>query len=148
MSYQERRSIVNLISTVLISTGYSAYMIQRYPQGNPYSVDVFHYWGAFILMLIPVSVVAKVLIYIVFYILNAIATREQEPDITDERDKLIELKAQMNAGYVFIVGFILAITSLVFNMPPSMMFIILILAGVVSQMVSDISEFYFYRRGF
>jgi hypothetical protein len=54
MSYQERRSIVNLISTILISALYSAYMIQRYPEGNTYSADVFRFWGAFFLILIPV----------------------------------------------------------------------------------------------
>lgn len=147
MSYQERRSIVNLISTILISVLYSAYMIQRYPEANPYSPDVFHFWGAFILILIPVSIVAKIVIYIIFAIINAIATREEEPPITDERDKLIELKAQTNANWVFIIGFILAMGSLVVQLPPAAMFIILILAGMVSAIVSDIATFYYYRRG-
>lgn len=35
MSYQERRAVVSLISTILISAIYSAYMVQRYPEGNP-----------------------------------------------------------------------------------------------------------------
>jgi len=147
MSFQEIRSIVNLISTLLIIAFYSAYMAQRYPEASPYSPDVFRFWGAFILILIPVSIVAKILIYIIFYIINAIATREEEPPITDERDKLIELKAQTNANWVFIIGFILAMSSLVVDLPPSVMFIILILAGLVSAVVSDISTFYYYRRG-
>jgi hypothetical protein len=148
MSFQERRSIVNLISSVLITALYSAYMIQRFPEASPYSPDVFHFWGAFFLILIPVSIVARIVIYIVFYIVNTIATREEEPSITDERDKLIELKAQTNATYVFVVGFLLAMGSLIIAMPPSAMFILLLCAGVVSEMVSDISQFYFYRRGF
>jgi len=147
MSYQERRSIVNLISTILITAFYSAYMVQRYPEGSAYSTEVFHFWGAFFLILIPVAAVAKIVVYIIFSILNAIATREEEPPITDERDKLIELKAQTISTYVFIIGFILAMGSLVVGMPPSVMFIILLLAGVVSEMVSEISQFYFYRRG-
>jgi hypothetical protein len=148
MSYQERRSIVNLISTILISALYSAYMIQRYPEGNAYSADVFRFWGAFFLILIPVSIAAKIVIAIVFAILNAIATREEELPITDERDKLIETKAQTNSSYVFIVGFILAMGSLAIDMPPTIMFITLLLSGIVSEMVSEISQFYFYRRGF
>jgi hypothetical protein len=148
MSYQERRSIVNLISTILISAVYCAYMIQRYPVKDSYSVDVFHFWGAFFLILIPVSIVAKIIIYIVFAIINAIATREEEVPITDERDKLIETKAHMNSNYVFIVGFVLAMGSLAIDRPPSVMFIILLLSGIVSEMVSDISQFHFYRKGF
>ncbi len=147
MSFQERRAIASLISTILVSAFYSAYMVQRYPEASAYSVEVFHFWGSFFLILIPVSIVAKIIIYILFSIINAIATREEEPAITDERDKLIELKAQTTSNYVFIVGFILALSSLVVDMPPSVMFIILLLSGIVSQMISDISTFYFYRRG-
>jgi len=147
MSFQERRAIASLISTILVSAFYSACMVQRYPEASAYSVEVFHFWGSFFLILIPVSIVAKIIIYILFSIINAIATREEEPAITDERDKLIELKAQTTSNYVFIVGFILALSSLVVDMPPSVMFIILLLSGIVSQMISDISTFYFYRRG-
>ncbi len=147
MSFQERRAIVSLISSILITAAYSAYMIQRYPEASPYSIEVFRFWGAFFLILIPVSIVAKIVIYIVFYIVNTIATREEEPSITDERDKLIELKATTRSLYVFMFGFLLAMGSLVVDMQPSVMFIILIGSGIASEMVSDISQFYFYRRG-
>jgi len=148
MSFQERRSIVNLISSILITAFYSAYMVQRFPEGDPYSPDVFRFWGAFFLILIPVAIVAKIVIYIVFYIVNTIATREEESSITDERDKLIELKTQTYSTYVFIVGVLLGMGSLVVDMPPSVMFIIFLCSGLVSEIVSEISQFYFYRRGF
>lgn len=148
MSFQERRSIVNLVSTILITALYSAYMVQRFPEGDAYSPAVFHFWGAFFLILIPVSIVARIIIYIVFYIANTIATKQEEPSITDERDNLIELKATRYSLYVFGVGFLLAMGSLVIDMPPSAMFIILICSGLVSEIVSEVSQFYFYRRGF
>jgi hypothetical protein len=148
MSYQERRAIVSLISSVLITALYSVYMAQRYPVTAPYSPEVFRFWGAFILILIPVSIVAKIIIYIVFSIINTIATREDEPSITDERDKFIELKATRNSLYVFSVGFLLAMLALVIDQPPATMFIILIGGGLLSEAVSDISQFIFYRRGF
>jgi hypothetical protein len=148
MSYQERKIVVNLVSSILITALYSVYMLQRYPEASAYSVEVFHFWGSYFLILILVSIVAKILIFIVFAIVNAIATREEEPPITDERDKQIELKATQYALYVFTAGFLLAMASLVFNMPPTVMFIILIGAGVVSEIASDVSQFVFYRRGF
>lgn len=148
MSYQERRALVNLISTILITGVYSAYMLQRYPESSPYSAEVFRFWGSFVLILIPVSIVAKIIIHIVFSIINTVATHETEPAITDERDKLIELKATRNSLYVFATGFFAAMGSLVMEQSPSVMFIILIGTGVVSDMVSELSQFYFYRRGF
>ncbi len=148
MSYQERRTIVSLISTILISAFYFAYVFQQYPEVGPYSPDVFHFWGSTILILIPVSIVAKIIIYIVFSIINTVATKEQEPSFLDERDKLIELKSTRNSLYVFMIGFLLSMIPIVMNMSPAGMFIILIVAGILSEMVGDISQLYFYRRGF
>jgi len=147
MSFQERRSIVNVFSTILISAVYSAYMLPRYPAGGDYSAEVFRFWGLFLVILIPVSIVAKIIIHIVFSIINTVATNEAEPAMMDERDKLIELKSARNTLYVFMLGFLLAMGSLVIEMPPSVMFIILICAGILSEMVDEISKFYFYRRG-
>jgi hypothetical protein len=147
MSYQERQTLMNMISTILITVLYLAYMMQRYPQTDLYSPEVFRFWGAFFLFLIPVSIVAKIIIYILFTILNAIATRDQTIPITDERDQLIETKANTISNYVFIVGFILAMGSLALNMPPVVMFVVLLVSGVVSSIVSEVSQFYFYRRG-
>jgi hypothetical protein len=148
MSIQEARAIVSLISTVVISALYSAYMVQRYPDASSYSADIFRFWGSFVLILIPVSIVAKIVIHILFSVVNAIATREDEPLITDERDRLIDLKATRNALYVFSAGFLLAMGSLALDLPPAVMFMILIGAGVAADIVADISQFLFYRRGF
>jgi len=148
MSYQERRAIVSLVSTMLITVLYAAYMVQRYPDAGPYSKEVLHYWGAFFLILIPVSIVAKIVITIVFSILNTIATQEAEPSITDERDRMVELKAAQKSLYVFAVGVMLAMGALVLELPPATMFIVLICAGVVSEMVSELLQVFYYRRGF
>ena len=148
MSYQEQRSLINLISTLLITGVYAAYMFQRYPDGDAYSPDVFHFWGEFFLILIPVTIIAKIIILIVYHILNAIATRETEPPITDERDKIIELKATRGRFLVFTLGFLTAMISLVGNMPPASMFIILVCSAVIAESVSDLTQFYLYRRGF
>ncbi len=62
MSYQERRAVVSLINTILISAFYFVYVFQRYPVGNSYSADVFHFWGSTFLILIPVSIVVQIVL--------------------------------------------------------------------------------------
>jgi uncharacterized membrane protein len=148
MSYQERRSLVSLISTLAITGAYTAYMLQRYPDAGAYSPEVFRFWGLFFIVLIPVSIIARVIIHILFSILNTIATQEAEPSITDERDRLIELKASRNALYAFSLGVVLAMGALVFEQPPSTMFILVTAAGVASEIIDSLSQFFFYRRGF
>ena len=148
MSYQERRALASLVGTVLISAIYLVVVLPRYPQGNPYSVDVFHFWGSSILILIPVSIAANIAIHIQFNIITNMATSKKEDRLSDERDKLIQLRAVRNSTYVFVSGFFLAMGSLVIDMPPSAMFMILVSSGIVSGLVGAISELYFYRRGF
>jgi hypothetical protein len=148
MSYQEKRTLASLVSTLLINLVYGAAMLQRQPQGNGYSPETFRFWGAFFLILIPVSIFAKIALHIIFSILNTIVTRESEPGLTDERDHLIELKATQIALYVFAVGFLLAMVSLLVDTPPSTMFIVLLLTGITSEITSDAVQFFLYRRGF
>ncbi|BBI30942.1 hypothetical protein [Cohnella abietis] len=147
MSYQEKKSIMSLIGSLLVFGLYSLYVFQKHPFGSVESTDIFSFWGAFILILIPVSIVAKIIITIVFNIIFRITTNEKEPSFSDELDKLIELKATKNSHYVFTLGFLLAMGSLVVDMPHSAMFIILILTGLMSEMVGVITQLYLYRKG-
>jgi hypothetical protein len=147
MSYQEKKNIVSLIGTLLVFGFYCLFVFQKYPAGSLDSTETFSYWGAFILILIPVSIVAKIIITIVFNIIYRITTNEKEPSFSDELDKLIELKATKNSHYVFTLGFLLAMGSLVMDMPHSAMFIILISSGLVSEIVGVITQLYFYRKG-
>jgi uncharacterized membrane protein len=150
MSYQERRSLVYLISTIVISVAYAAYVAQRFPDADPYSAEMFRFWGAFFLILIPVNIVARIVILIVFAILDTIATGKEEPatNVTDERDRLIDLKANQYTLWALAIGFMLAMIALVLEMPPSMMFVLLFIAGTIGEILSSISQFYYYRRGF
>lgn len=148
MSYQERRALASLISTVLVSAVYFGYVLQRFPQGSAYSVSVFHFWGSAILITIPLSIAANIVIQITFSMAHAMTTHEKERPVIDERDKLIALRSVRNAMYVFTIGFLLAMGSLAIDMPPSVMFIILFVSGAVTGMVGALSELYFYRRGF
>src|SRR5215813_8089230 len=148
MSYHERRALVSLINTILISAIYFVYVLLRFPQGNPYSVEVFHFWGSSIFILVPLSIIGAIILQIVFSIVNTMATHEKESTLADERDRSIQLRALRNTLFVFVFGFSLAMGSLVIDMPPSIMFITIFFSGFVSGIVGDISQLYFYRRGF
>src|SRR5512135_1909356 len=90
MSYNERRALASAISTMVITTLYFAYVLARYPAGSPYAPEVFHFWGASILILLPVSTAANIAVQIAASIGHSMATSERETRMLDERDKLIE----------------------------------------------------------
>ena len=147
MSYQIKRAIVSLVTNVLVFTFYYIHIMGLYQERNVDLTGEFKFWGAVILILIPVLIVAKIVIYILFSIIDAIITMKQEPLITDELDKLVDLKSTLNFGYVFIAGFLLAMGSLVMKMPPRVMFNIFLFSLITAGIVIDISQLYFYRRG-
>ncbi|WP_409344632.1 hypothetical protein [Paenibacillus sp. MBLB4367] len=147
MTYQEKKSIVSLISAILIFGSYCLYMYPRYPDGGLASTETFRYWGSFVLILILISIVAHILISIIFNIVFRITTREKEPTFADELDKLIDLKATRNSFYAFVVGFLLAMGSLVIEQPLQVMFMILIGSGFLSEVTGSVTKLYHYRRG-
>lgn len=146
MFYQGKQAIVSLISTILISAGYCMYVFQKYAAEGG-AANEFHFWASAILLFIPVSVVCKIVIYIAFAIINIIATNEKEPSITDELDRLIELKATRNFYHLFMAGFLLAMAALVLGLPPVAMFTILLFSMIAAGVMLDLSQVYFYWRG-
>ncbi len=148
MTYQEKRAIVSIITSILIFAGYSFYVFQLNQEESFSRINELSFWGAFILILIPVSIVARIIVYILFSIIYHVATREQLPSKSDERDKLIELKASRRSHIVFGIAFLLAMVTQVMDMPPYAMFVVMVVGGLLSEIVDHVSQFYFYRRGF
>lgn len=147
MTYQEKKSIVSIIAAILIFGLYCAYKHAHYPAEGLTGTEAFHYWGAFVLVLMLVSIVAHIVISIIFNIVFRITTGEQEPKFADELDKLIELKSNRNGFFVFILGFLLAMGSLVMDWPIRNMFVIMIVAGFLSDVTGSVTRLYHYRKG-
>jgi hypothetical protein len=152
MSYQESKSLTNIISTILITGIYALVVYQRYLNGVGDINDIFRFWSITILVFIPISIVARIIIMIIFSIINtAVQTAKGEEagelEITDERDKLIELKATRISLIVFSIGFILALVTQVTSTSHHMFFITLIIFGVFSEIVSETVTIIYYRKG-
>jgi uncharacterized membrane protein len=147
MSYQEKKSIVNLISSLLISAIYAIIIYQKHVAGQFDLLNDYVAWGKVFLVFIGISAAAKIIINIIFNIINAIATRTEDLPITDERDKLIELKSGRNAYIVFVIGFALSFASLAIGFSPAEMFICLFAFGALAEIIDSTSQIYHYRKG-
>jgi hypothetical protein len=147
MGYREKESLVNIFSGILITVVYGWIVYQRHLEGRFDLTEDLNKWGIIFLIFIIVSVVVRIVIYIIFHIINAIATREEDIPLEDERDKLIKLKATRNSHYVFSGGFVLAIVGLSLGMPVYLIFIVFIISGLLSEIVDNGSQIYYYRKG-
>jgi len=148
MSYHEKRAIVNMCSSILITAIYSVYLYVRYLAGGKEFINDPVFWAKAFLIFIPVSVVASIIISIGFTIHYRLTTKEEEPAITDERDKMIGLIGSRNALAVFSVGVVLSMVTVAIGMPIYVMFITIIYSGLLSSVTDDLTQFTLYRRGF
>jgi len=147
MTYQERQNIVNIISGLLITAIYAWIVYQRQVQGSIDLTEDYSKWGIVFLIFIGVSIVTRIIILIIFHIINAIATREDDVPAEDERDKLVKLKATRNSYYVFSGGFVISIIGLALGMPIYWLFIAFVITGLVSEIIDNGSQIYYYRKG-
>lgn len=147
MSYQEKENSVNIFSGLLITSIFGWIVYQKQMEGSIDLTQDFKTWGIIFLIFIGVSIVARIIIFIIFHIINAIATREEEIPVSDERDKLIKLLATRNSHYVFSGSFFCACILLAVGLPVYILFITFIIGGLLSEIVDNGTQIYFNRRG-
>ena len=153
MTYNEKKSLTNIISSLLITTIYGIIIYQKYLDGVIDDSDTFRFWAIIILIFIPISIVARIIIMIIFHIIESVVQAaqgkdiEDEMDIVDERDKLIQMKATAISMYIFALGFIVALITQMFDVSNHVFFIVLIIAGVITDVVSETLMIRYYRRG-
>jgi hypothetical protein len=147
MSYREKENIVNIFSSLLITMGYAWIIYNKQMAGMIDLSDNLQKWGIVFLIFAGVSIVARIVIYIIFSIINAIATREEKIPAEDERDKLIKLKATRNSHYSFSAGFFMAIFALSIGMPSYWLFILFVISGVIAELIDNGTQMYYYRKG-
>ena len=147
MPYRERLNIVNILSGVLITALYSWIVYQRYLEGRFDLTRDFRAWGKIFLVFLAVSIGARIIIMIVFHIMNAIATRETDIPVEDERDKLIKLKSTRNTYYVFVSFLFAGFVLLAIGMPVWGLFPVYVFGGLLSEIVDNTSQIYYYRKG-
>jgi len=147
MSYQEKQNVVNIFSGLLITLIYALLIYQRQQQGQFDLTEDFRAWGKIFLLFIGISIVVRIIIQIVFHIINAIATREEKVPLEDERDQLIKLKATRNSYYAFTGGFVLSVLGLAVGMPVHWIFIAFVGFGLIAEILDNGSQIYYYRKG-
>lgn len=147
MSYQEKQNIVNIFSGLLVTALYAYIVYQKQLGGELDLAHDYTQWGLLFVIFIGVSIVARIIIQIIFHIINAIATRSEDVPRDDERDKLVKLKSTRNSHYVFITGFTFSMIFLAIGWPVYTIFITYIITGLLAEIADNGSQILYYRKG-
>jgi hypothetical protein len=150
MSYQEKSVTVSLFTTLLILGYYLTNISRMYFGEGLVSGQVFRLAGIVIGASIIVNIAANILTNIILSIVHAIRTGKEEAErfIEDERDDLIGLKGTKFSYIVFSVGVLVAMITFVVGQPALVMFSLIVLFALVSEIIGDIAQIALYRRGF
>jgi hypothetical protein len=102
-----------------------------------------HALPAFVPMFV-VAVILIMLINIAGHVVVAIASR---PEGRDERDRLIEWRAESNSAWVLGAGVILAIMGMIVSVDNIWIAHLLLISLFVSEVLKEINQLVYYRRG-
>ncbi|MDW3193372.1 MAG: hypothetical protein R8G66_13450 [Cytophagales bacterium] len=147
MTYQEKKSIASLSSTIVVILWYCLYVFVFNADRSAGPETDFQFYGVTILLIIPGMIVANILIHILVGIQHKMATNEDIESFEDEFDKAIELRANRNAYNTFMAIFLISMASLAMSYPPYIMLNILVDGMMAASLVWSISKLYFYRKG-
>lgn len=135
-SFEERSVGIQLISLLLALGGYFIVAGQMLAQGVlalPAYVPLF-----------VVAVVLMVAVMVAGHIAAAVAAR---PDGRDERDRLIEWRAESNSAWLVGAGVIVGITAMVLAVPNVWVAHLLLLSLFLSEVMTLVLQLVYYRRG-
>lgn len=144
---KEKQIITSTISILLILVLYSWQVYQKYVAGNPELINDFKFWGKSFIIMVPIMIGALILIHIVFAIVHKIITNEDISTVTDEMDRLIDLKALRISHWMHTLGLFLAMGSQALGMQVWVLFVILISSCFIGAIAEGAAKIYFYRRG-
>ena len=146
MTDQIRKASISLVSDLFIFGIYYLLVFSRYQARTFTTEEEFKFWASAILIFIPVIIVSKIVFYIIYAIVKHIATNEKDRMISDELDKLIELKASKYSSMAFSMGFMSGMVALLLGASTLVMFNIFLLSMFACMLVDDLSQLILYRK--
>lgn len=148
MTFKEKNTTVFLMNSILIF-GYYIINVVKIIQDNRFNpVDVYILWATVIVLGIIGTIIATIVTQIVFATVHQIRMNEEPTFVEDERDNLIDLKGIKVNYYIYSIGVLLSMLSLVFGYEPLVMFNMLIGSAFIGDIIGHVSRLYFYRQGF
>ncbi|WP_282611213.1 hypothetical protein [Pelagibius sp. Alg239-R121] len=147
MTYQEKGIAIALSILVLMYGIYGVALYQMFQDGRFESSDATSLLGKSILALMAAVVVVTVAVRIGVTIFDAIAARDANPVIADERDKQIELRGLRISHFVFAAGFVLSMVALALGQSPFVVINLVIVSLGAGEVSGSLGQLYLYRRG-
>jgi hypothetical protein len=164
MSYQERRVGVTIFMGLLVLIAYGVYVSSQYQKGS-INMNDLPAWGTIMLVFIGIGIIATIITQILFHVIYSIIISIKEksinPDltnedlekiikhnmVTDEMDKLVELKS-MRVGFIVSgIGFILGLLFILNGYSAVILINIMFLSFSLGSILDGVTQLFYYKKG-
>jgi len=135
-SFEEKSVWITLVSMLAIFGYYFVVAARMKSAGSTAVVEFVPLFVSVVVLMVVVIVIAHIVV--------AIASR---PEGRDERDRLIEWRAESNASWVLGVGVLAGIWSVATSVDNVWIAHLLLLFLISSEVVKSVSKLLYYRRG-
>ncbi len=138
MSFREKSAWIALVTYGVVFGGYFLVLFQNWQDS----------YGRFLSIgLLVGAVIALIVIATVLTIVAALLNPKEANAPADERETLIDLKAERIASYTLSVGVLLMIGALLLGWNPHLVANLLLAALVVSELVKAGAQIAYFRAG-
>ncbi len=96
---------------------------------------------------VPLFIVTVVLLVAVLVVGHVVVALASKPEGRDERDRLIEWRAESNSGWILAVGVLAAITGMVVSIDNVWIAHLLMFSMLLSEVAKYVLQLFYYRRG-
>ena len=162
MSYQEKKTVVSIVSGALLLVAYCLYAFGKSGMAN---INNLAFWAKTMLVFIGIGIVGMIIIQIVFHILLSISVaikqkmRDEEIDdkeieksitnemVEDEMDKLIVLKSNRISYYALGTGFLAGLVAVALGVSAVIFLNILFISGSIGGIAEGLVQIDYYRKG-
>lgn len=148
MSHEERNTLV----AILVNLSMAGWMTWRIAAmqgaGRFDGPDGLAVWARTVLWVIPVGIVVTIAAVILFNIVFAIATRDENPSfVTDERDRLIGIQGMRVTLVVASAGFLGALVALALGTGAFAVLNAILASFAAGDLLGSLAKLRLYRRG-
>ena len=151
MTYSQKNTAAALGSNIIILIYGLIRFFRIYTTKGLDAQSIYRLWFTIIALTIILIIFNTILFHIFNAIFQAIisgGTEEPNVDsVEDERDEIIKLKGTNVAHIIYGIGIFFGMLTMVLGQSPLVMFSILILAGVISEIASTAAQLIYYSKG-
>lgn len=143
MSNQERATVIQLITSLLVNT-YAIVMVGwLYASGALVAEGAVTVWARAVVWVIPAAIGLTIVLNIGF----RMADKDRGPQVIDERDRQFQLRGMATMVVFIALGYIVMLTGLAFAWPTILALNILFFAFAFGDLIGTLVRLGSYRFG-